>query len=113
MTFPPNTVTGVGAGGGHAVMVAQNDWECYWVKGIRTGNVAVQHRAYAVLHSLLTHNMFTAPPGASENWTLPNPPKYPYVVFADDGGYQFIARTYAQALAGHPKHLIESCEANR
>jgi hypothetical protein len=37
----------------------------------------------------------------------------PFVVFADDGGYQFIQRTYAKAAAGHPRQLIESCRANR
>jgi hypothetical protein len=113
MHFPANTVTGVGAGGGHAVMIAQNDWECYWVKAIRTGDVAAQQRAHTRLNDLMKHNIFVAPPNASENWTVPNPPKYPYVVFADDGGYRFVKRAYAQAAAGHPRNLIKSCEANR
>jgi hypothetical protein len=111
--FPSNTVTGVGAGGGHAVLVAQNDWECYWVKAIRTGDGEAQQRAYAMLEHLLHHNMFVAPVNASENWTPPNAPTYPYAVLADDGGYQSIARAYAQAAAGHPQQLIQSCRANR
>ena len=111
--FPSNTVTGVGAGGGHAVLVDQTDWECYWVKAIRDGDVAAQQRAHAVLTHLLAHNMFIAPPNASENWTPPNAPKYPYAVFADDGGYQFVLGAYKQAAAGHPQRLIESCKANR
>jgi hypothetical protein len=113
INFPSNTVTGIGAGGGRAVMVAQNDWECYWVKAIRNGDVPAQHQAYVMVEHLLHHNMFVAPPGASENWTPTGTPKYPYAVFADDGGYQSIARAYAQAAEGHPQQLIQNCRANR
>ena len=39
---PANTVTGRGAGGGIAVLTAQNAWECYWVRSIRSGDTARQ-----------------------------------------------------------------------
>ena len=44
-----NSVTGRGAGGGHAVLAAQNAWECYWAKAIRTGKEPAQRRAHAIL----------------------------------------------------------------
>jgi len=109
----PNSVTGVGAGGGHAVLAAQNAWECYWVDAIHSGDTDAQHRAHAELNSLVEHNMLVAPSGAPENWTPPNPPNSPYVVFADDGGYQSIRQTYALAAAGHPQRLIQSCRVNK
>jgi hypothetical protein len=34
------------------------------------------------------------------------------MVFADDGGYQFKQRAYAEAADGKPKLLEESCRAN-
>ena len=113
MHFPPNTVTSVGAGGGHAVGVAQDAWSCYWVDAIRSGDVAAQQRAHAELGSLLRNNVFVAPNGAPENWTPPHPPKGPYEVLADDGGYQWLQKTYADAAAGHPRNLIDYCKANR
>jgi len=66
-----------------------------------------------MLEHLLHHNMFVAPSNASENWTPPNAPSYPYAVLADDGGYQFIRGVYAQAAAGHPQQLIQNCRVNR
>jgi hypothetical protein len=107
-----NSITGRGAGGGHAVLIAQNAWECYWVQAIRDGDTATQQRAHDQLNALLAHNMLEAPPGAPENYTPPNPPKVPYVVFAHDGGLDWIRATYAQAAAGNPKNLIDSCRAN-
>jgi hypothetical protein len=109
---PPNTLTGRGGGGGRAVAVSQNAWECYWVKAIKDGDVAAQRRAHKELTALLDHNVIVAPQGASENWTPPNPPKTPYAVFADDGGYEWVQKTYAAAAAGHPQNLIASCRAN-
>jgi hypothetical protein len=34
------------------------------------------------------------------------------MVFADDGGYQFKQRAYAEAAAGNPRLLQQSCRAN-
>jgi hypothetical protein len=107
-----NTVTSRGAGGGHAVLVAQNDWECYWVDAIRRGDVASQSRAQRVLDTLLLRNVIVAPPGAPENWTPPDPPDRPFVVFAHDGGYDWKRATYALAAAGKTERLRQSCTAN-
>jgi len=109
---PANSVTGRGAGGGIAVLNAQNAWECYWVQAIRTGDNAAQARAHAALNALLAHNILEAPAGASENYTPPNPPTVPYVVFAHDGGLDSIRANYAAAAAGHPRGLAQSCYAN-
>jgi hypothetical protein len=109
---PRNSVTGRGAGGGIAVLNAQNAWECYWVRAIRTGDTRAQSRAHAALTALLAHNMLEAPAGAPEDYRLPNPPDVPYVVFAHDGGLDSIRASYAAAAAGHPKSLSESCFAN-
>ena len=108
----PNSVTGRGAGGGHAVAAAQNAWECYWVQAIHRHDDAAQSRAHAELNTLLDQNVIVAPAAASENWTPPNPPSVPYAVFADDGGVQWLRETYAQAAAGHPQRLIDTCRAN-
>ena len=109
----PNSVTGVGAGGGHAVLAAQNAWECYWVDAIRTGDTGAQHRARSELTALLDHNVLVAPSGAPENWTPPTPPQAPYAVLADDGGFEWKRQTYALAAVGHPQRLIDSCRANK
>jgi hypothetical protein len=109
----PQSVTSVGAGGGHAVMAAQNAWECYWVAAIRRGHAAAGKRAHAELDALLAHNVIVAPNGAPENWTPPVAPDTPYAIFADDGGYQWVQQTYALAAAGHPQRLIDSCKSNK
>jgi hypothetical protein len=109
---PPNTVTNRGAGGGRAVLVAQNAWECYWVRAIDNRDVAAQRRAHAELNALLAKNILVAPKGASENWSPPNPPKVPYTVFASDGGLQWIRKNYADAAAGRTQNLRDSCRAN-
>jgi hypothetical protein len=109
---PANSVTGRGAGGGMAVLNAQNAWECYWVRAIRSGDARAQARAHAALDALLAHNMFEAPSGASENYQMPNPPDVPYVVFAHDGGLDTIKANYAAAASGHPRGLEQSCYAN-
>ena len=36
----------------------------------------------------------------------------PVAAFADDGGYQMKQAMYADAAAGHPHSLIQSCRAN-
>jgi hypothetical protein len=107
-----NSVTGRGAGGGIAVLNAQNAWECYWARAIRTGDTAAQARAHAALDSLLARNIIEAPVGADENWTPAVRPKAPIAVFAHDGGLDSIRANYAAAAAGHPRGLAQSCYAN-
>jgi hypothetical protein len=109
----PNSVTSLGAGGGHAVGVAQDAWSCYWVDAIASGDVAAQHQARGELEAILRNNVIVAPKNASENWTPPNPPTTPYATYADDGGYQWLLKTYADAAAGRPQNLIDYCRANR
>jgi hypothetical protein len=112
LNIDPNSVTSKGAGGGTAVLISQNAWECYWVKATRDGDVAAQRRAHNRLSTLLAENMLVAPIGAPEDWRPPNPPAAPYAVFAHDGGLEWIRRTYALAAAGHPHRLVQSCRAN-
>ena len=109
---PANSVTGRGAGGGMAVLNAQNRWECYWVRAIRTGDTAAQARAHAALDNLLAHNIIEAPAGVDENWSPRNRPNVPLAVFAHDGGLDRIKANYAAAAAGHPRGLAQSCYAN-
>lgn len=109
---PAHSVTMRGAGGGMAVLIAQNAWECYWVDALRSGDGAGAERAHAELDSLLAHNVFEAPAGAPEGW-VPTPfPTFPFVAYAHDGGLDWVRRTYTQAAAGKPKNLIQSCKAN-
>jgi len=111
LDFPKDSVTSRGAGGSFAVTMAQSAWECYWVRSIRDGDGAGQRTARAALADLMTNNVVIAPNGASENWSPPQTGK-PIAAFADDGGYQFKQRMYAQAAAGHPRLLEQSCRAN-
>jgi hypothetical protein len=110
--WPGHAVTSVGAGGSFAVNVDQDTWECYWVAAIRDGDAAAGQRAHAALDDLLANHIVIAPNGASENWSPPDAESTPTAVFADDGGYQFKQRAYAEAAAGNPKLLEESCRAN-
>jgi len=105
-------VTSKGAGGGHAVLVALNAWECYWVQAINEGDAAAGQRAQKQLSTLLAENVIDAPAGAPEDWTPPNPPEAPYVAYAHDGGPEWVRATYALAGAGHPRRLAQSCRAN-
>ena len=109
---PADSVTAPGAGGGHAVLVSQIAWECYWAHSIRIGNVAAQQRAHTELETLFANNVRVAPAGASENWSPRIPPKVPTLYYADDGGYQRDQAMFAAAAAGHPAELIQSCRAN-
>jgi hypothetical protein len=109
---PANSVTGRGAGGGIAVLNAQNAWECYWVRAIRTGDTAAQARAHAALDNLLAHNIIEAPAGVDENWMPANRSNVPLAVFAHDGGLDSIRTNYTAAAAGHPRGLAQSCYAN-
>jgi hypothetical protein len=107
-----NTLTSRGGGGGTAVLIAQNAWECYWVRAIRSGDRAAGERAQAELDKLLAHNILVAPVGAPEGW-IPSPmPTVPVAVFAHDGGLNWVRASYKQAAAGDPRNLIASCRAN-
>lgn len=110
--WPPNSVTSRGAGGSFAVSLDQGAWECYWVDAIHTGDVAAERRAQAALDDLMTNHSVVAPAGASENWSPPYAEDTPTQVFARDGGYQYKQRMYAQAAAGKPQLLQQSCRAN-
>ena len=94
-----------------AVMIAMGSWECYWVDAIKSGDQQAQQQAHAELDSLLADHAVIAPAGASENWSPTGHP-FPVVAFADDGGYQDKQKMYADAAAGHPKSLSQSCRAN-
>jgi hypothetical protein len=108
----PNSVTSRGAGGGHAVLVAMNAWECYWVDAIKRGDAAAGQQAHNELNNLLANNVLEAPAGASENWAPTPLPTHPVVAFAHDGGLAWIKNNYEQAAAGNPTGLIQSCRAN-
>ena len=109
---PDNSVTSRGAGGGMAVLIAMNAWECYWVQAIRTDDNEAGRRAHDELSALLANNVLEAPAGAHENWTPTPLPTFPFAVFAHDGGLDFVRATYEQAAAGDPRNLISSCRAN-
>jgi hypothetical protein len=106
-----NSVMSRGGGGSYAVMIAMGSWECYWVDAIRSGDQPAQQESHAQLTSLLHDHAVIAPEGASENWA-PTGHAFPVAAFADDGGYQWKEKMYADAAAGRPKELIQSCRAN-
>ncbi|HEU5476375.1 MAG TPA: hypothetical protein VFU64_00915 [Gaiellaceae bacterium] len=110
--WPPDSVTSRGAGGSMAVNLDQGAWECYWVGAIHSHDLAAQRRARAALDDLLTNHAVIAPAGAPEDYTPPQSARTPTMVFADDGGYQYNQRKYAEAAAGHPQLLEQSCRAN-
>jgi hypothetical protein len=114
--FPPDaeiSVTGRGAGGGQAVLFARNAWECYWVGAVHRHDAAAARRAHTELDRLLAHNTLEAPAGASENW-MPTPlPVVPTVVYAHDGGLDWIRASYRKAAAGDIRNVAQSCRANR
>lgn len=111
-SWPAHTVTSRGAGGGMAVGFDQGAWECYWVSAIHSGDGAAARRAHVALDDLMTKNSVIAPAGASENWSPPNAEDTPTQVFADDGGFQYKQRMYADAAAGKPELLEQSCRNN-
>ena len=108
----PNSVTSRGGGGGFAVSIAQNAWECYWVRAIRGGDATASARARVQAERLLRDNVIVAPAGASENWSPPGASNHPYAVYAHDGGYEWVRDTYALAAAGQPQRLVQRCSAN-
>lgn len=109
----PTSLTSRGGGGGRAVSISQNAWECYWVQAIRRGDTAAGQRAHAELNALLANNVVVAPVGAPEGWTPTPMPTVPFAVFAHDGGLQWVRNMYKQAAAGNPQNLFDSCRANR
>ncbi|HET6656674.1 MAG TPA: hypothetical protein VFG61_02140 [Gaiellaceae bacterium] len=111
LNIPANSVTTRGGGGAYAVMIAMGSWECYWADAIRSGDDQAQQQSHAALTSLLHDHAVIAPAGASENWA-PTGHAFPVVAFADDGGYQYKEKIWAQAAAGNPQNLIQSCKAN-
>jgi hypothetical protein len=111
-TLPPNTVTGMSQPGGEAVAISRGSWECYWGKAIRSGDTAAQARAQAALADINANHTLGAPDGASENVAPPDTIKGPYEIFANDGGIQFVRKMYADAAAGRPAMLFQSCRAN-
>jgi hypothetical protein len=112
LNWPSNSVTSRGAGGSFAVSLDQDAWECYWVGAIHSGDAAGQRRAKAALDDLMTNHIVVAPKGSPEDYTPPQSARTPTLAFADDGGYQHKQRMYADAAAGKPKLLEQSCRAN-
>jgi len=112
LNFPTDSVTSRGAGGAFAVSIAQSAWECYWVDAIRGGDTAGEQLARKALGSLMANNIVVAPSGAPENWSPPQSAGRPIAPFADDGGYEYKERMYAEAAAGRPQLLEQSCRAN-
>ena len=110
--WPSNSVTSRGAGGSFAVSLDQDAWECYWVDAIHSGDGAAQRKAKAALDDLMTNHIVIAPAGAPEDYTPPQSAKAPTLAFAHDGGYHYKQRMYAEAAAGKPKLLEQSCRAN-
>ena len=114
--FPPDaahSATGRGAGGGQAVLFAQNAWECYWIDAAHRHDAAAARRAHAELNRLLAHNVYEAPADASENW-VPTPlPGKPIAVYAHDGGLDWVRANYRKAAAGDIRNIAQSCRANR
>ena len=111
-TLPPNTVTSRLQPAGEAVATAQVSWECYWVTQIRAQNTAGESRARAALADIVRHHIVVAPAGSPENVAPPASVKPPLEILAADGGLQYVKRMYAQAAAGHPALLAQSCRAN-
>ena len=113
LDWPANSVTSRGAGGAFAVFRDQDAWECYWVGAIHSGDVAAQRRAKAALDDLMANHAVIAPAGAGEDYSPPQGEETPTMVFAHDGGgYQYTQRMYAEAAAGEPQLLEQSCRAN-
>lgn len=109
--FRADTVMVRGGGGSMAVSIDQSAWECYWAGALERGDTAAATRAQRELGDLMKNRISIAPQGAPENWA-PEHATFPWLVYADDGGYQFKQRMYAEAAAGKPAELEQSCRAN-
>lgn len=112
LDWSPNSVTSPGGGGAFALFFDQDAWECYWVGAIHSGDQTAQRRARAALDDLMKNHVVLAPKGASEDWSPPQATDIPIEVYGDRGSYQYTLRTYAEAAAGKPHLLEESCRAN-
>jgi hypothetical protein len=110
--WPSNSVTSRGAGGSFAVNIDQDDWECYWVHAIHSGNAAGERQAQTALDDLMANHIVVAPKGSPEDYTPPQSAHTPTAAFADGGGYQYKQRMYSEAAAGKPALLEQSCRAN-
>lgn len=110
--FRNDTVMNLGAGGSIAVSFDQTAWECAWADALRRGDTAAAAKAESVLDDLMAHRILVAPKDASENWSPPASTPWPYLVYAGDGGYQYKQRLYAQAAAGNPAGVAQSCKVN-
>ncbi len=111
-TLPPNTITGMSEPGGVAVATSRVRWECYWGAAIRSNDVSAQRQAQAVLADLNRNHTLVAPAGSSENVAPPSNLHGPFEIFANDGGFQYVTKIYADAAAGQPAKLFQSCRAN-
>jgi len=111
-TLAPNSVTSRNLPGGMAVGISQLAWECYWVSAIRTDNVTGQQRARLALANIVRHHIAVAPPGSPENVAPPATVKPPFEIYASDGGLQADKHMYAEAAAGNPAGIAQSCRAN-
>jgi len=111
LNFPSDSVTSLGAGGSYAVNMAQSAWECYWVQSIHNHDLAGERRAHAALTDLMTNHIVFTETAATENWSPPQTGT-PIAVYADDGGYQYKEKAYAEAAAGRPDLLEQTCRAN-
>ena len=112
LNWPSNSVTSQGAGGSFAVNIDQDAWECYWVGAIHSGDATAQQRARTALDDLMANHIVIAPKGAPEDYTAPQSSRTPTAAFADDGGYRYKQRMYAEAATGYPQLLEQSCRAN-
>jgi hypothetical protein len=69
--------------------------------------------AQGALADINAHHTLVAPNGSSENVAPPSNIKGPFEIFAPDGGFQFVTKMYADAAAGRPAMLFQSCRVNR
>jgi hypothetical protein len=112
LNWPKNAVTSRGGGASFAVSIDQSAWECYWAFAIKHGDRAAERKAQAALRDLMKNHIVVAPDGASENWAPAQSPDKPTLAYADDGGYEYKQRIYAEAAAGKPGLLEQSCRVN-
>ena len=111
-TLPANSVTSPLQPGGQAVDISQVAWECYWADAIKRGDASAGRRARAALTDIARHHILVAPEGTSENTAPDGQIDGPVAIYADDGGFEHFTKMIADAAAGDPATLIQSCRAN-